>query len=197
MSGFSGGGGGAAQVRPGYVAGRWYAPAAVPSVVTGVNGQDTIRLAPMLIYQPVRVSDLGCRIGTANAGNCQLAIYASDAATKLPTGNPLAVTGNIATTPVGLTSADITGADVSFTPGLYWMACNIDGATASLQGIGATPWAPTMIGDATLTNLGASVTGVSTCYSIAQAFGAWPSLTGASLTAANNVVGPYIYFKAS
>lgn len=184
----------ATLVQPLYVAGRWYwAERAVNS--TGVVlGTNQIRLNCFLVKRSITVSDLFARVTTVSAGgNFQLAVYAADAATMLPTGNPVAATGNISTTTAGAISGDITGADVALAPGLYWVGVNADNNVAVLQGNGAGPIDGALVGSATLANL----VGLTLIRFVAQTFGTWPDLTSASLTENGSVPGVALGFKVS
>lgn len=173
-----------AGAHPGFVAGRWYT-AGSGTIVNGtsVAQQNIINLAPFYLSQPVTISDLGVRVTTAAASsNVQLAIYSSDPTTHKPTGNALAVTGNIVSTSTGALSADITGANVTLAPGLYWMASNMDTSAVQLQGAYSTNQAiyASLIGSTTLANITSGGTSVGIWLQVTQSFGTWPDLTSAT-----------------
>lgn len=170
-------------VQPPYVATRLYWADTFALAAGTAQAANTIRLNAVIVKRSITISDLFVRITTLSvAGNVQLALYASDAATGLPSGSALAVTGSISTTLTGLLSADITGADVALAPGLYWFATNADNSTVVLQGAGLSRDA-SQIGSATLADFGGTANTVFLTWTVAQAFNTWPSLTGASLTA--------------
>lgn len=185
-------------IHPGYVAARWYWP---PRAVLGAGTAlvaNTIRLNPIILAQAITVSDLAAKIVTVSAGgNFQIAIYASDPTTKMPTGSALAVTGNISTATAAVISADITGADVALPTGLYWLAVNADNSVVVLNGQGTTALATSFIGTATLANLSGAVNAAPNPLTIAQTFGTWPSLTSASFTEAPGTAETAVAFKVS
>lgn len=173
--------------HPGYVAGRWYQTHRGTIAAGAAFAGGSIRLVPFILPKPIKISDLGVRITTgASGGNCQLAIYGSDQATKLPTGNALASTGSISTTNTGVVSADITGSDVSLVPGLLWTAINLDATAASTAVFqvlaGAHDEGGWLIGSTTQANISGSATVGALVLSFAQTYNTWPDLTGQSLS---------------
>lgn len=190
------------DVHPGYVAGRFYWANNGISIAAGlINGQNTIKLLPFMLEKPITVSDLATRVNTlAVAGNIQIAIYAADPITKMPTGNALGATGNISTTTISVVSAAIAGGNIVLAAGqVYWAAVNADNATVITTGPGMTGiLAGYFIGTTTLATLQSAATSASLCYSVAQAFGTWPSLTAASFTEVTTAMGgPVIALKAA
>lgn len=184
----------ASLIHPPYIAGRWYW--AERSAVTAgtVLGTNQIRLNCFMLHRTITISDLFARVTTVSAGgNFQLAIYAANPSTALPTGNPIAATANISTAALGAISGDIIGADVALTPGIYWLGVNADNSVAVLQGNSAGPMDGALIGSATLANMA----GLILIRFIAQTFGTWPDLTSASLTENASVPGVAIGFKVS
>lgn len=167
--------------HPGYVAGRWYPAVLATQSVSGVAGNDVIGLIPFRVNRGVTISDLGCSVSTASAGHfVQLAIYGSDPATGLPTGTPLAATGNISVATTGGVSGDIVGANVTLAPGLYWMANNHSSSVSRLIGIIGT-WNRTswLIGSTSLTNIATNANSIA-MLTVVQTFGTWPNLASAS-----------------
>lgn len=166
----------------GYVVGNWYLPIGPSFHVSGANGGiGSIRLYPAFIKDTVTLSALGVRISTGSAGNVQAAIYANNAATGRPTGNPLASTASMATT----SSATNVNAAVSvqLTQGLYWFATNIDNTGATLISPGTTaPFVSTVIGSATQSSGLSSGGSVTVGLSTPSTFGTWPDLTAATFT---------------
>lgn len=184
--------------HPGWVAGRWYNLFRAV-LAAGVASQDTIQLTPFYVPVVMTISDLGTRVTTAlAANNLQLAIYASDPITKKPTGNALAVTGNISTATGTTVSADITGANVTLTPGLYWAAINHSGATSVAQGVATsgTQAGPLFYGSATLSSINNSANNSSLMLVVTQTYNTWPDLTSASFSESNSA-GPIIFLKAA
>lgn len=186
-------------VEPPFVAGRWYAIfRGIPS--SGAVNQNLICLAPFILPKPITMSDLGCRVTTAlAANNFQLAIYASDPATAYPTGNALAVTGNISTAVAAVVSADITGANVTLAPGLYWSASNQSGATSALQSA-ANLGSTIFIGSTTITNVSTAAAQAYFCLTFAQTYNTWPDLTGQTFGESPSTsppTGPFLLVKAA
>lgn len=195
MSGFS-----AAPTQathPGYVSGRWYfcMQGTASSAIT--TGADTIRLTPFILTKPITVSQLGARVGTLSVGGFfQIALYASDPTTKMPTGLSLTSTANMSTTTAVVVTANVT--DVVLVPGLYWAAVNNNNATSVIQSLStALQISSWLIGSATATDLTSATANTSFYFTVAQAFGTWPDLTAVSptLSAANN--GPQIMMQAA
>ncbi len=164
----------------GYVSGNYYH--GVNGVVSAgaVAGGGTIRLHPIIIKERCTLTELGARVTTSESGKSfQLAIYAADPASKLPTGNPLGATSNLSAGSTGAMTASIVGGGVTLNPGLYWLGINGDMTTAIFQvyGINTTFLASVIGGTAAQISSG---TGSSMPYvTITQAFGTWPDLTGA------------------
>jgi hypothetical protein len=173
------------DVVPTHIAGNWYVTEGGGLVLGAAAAANQIRLAPFIVRKAITISQLGGRLTTGSAsGNCQLAIYANNAATGRPTGNALAVTGSISTTTAAAISADITGADVTLQPGIYWSAVNVDASGASAVFLGPAASAALggrLIGNSTLsTAMAGNVAGANLL--VAQTFGTWPDLTGGSFT---------------
>jgi hypothetical protein len=169
--------------HPGYVAGRWYVPGR--GVTIGVNTvvANTIRFRPIMIEQSITISDILTRIGTTSAGgNIQLAVYASDASARYPTGPALGSSGSLSTASAATVSGTF-AAPISLTPGLYWVGINADNSTAQTITLSNTP--PDMmslIGATNVANVFTSTTSTSLELRYSQTFGTWPDLTAASFT---------------
>ena len=188
--------------HPGFVAGRWYASVIGPSVTNGTTGQNgKVTLYPFLLPRAITVSDLGSRVNTGIAAeNVQLAIYAADAATFLPTGNPLAATGNIsAASSNTAVEGDITGANVLLPAGLYWGGSNTSHSGIVMQTLSGAPVAGHLIGSTAIANLATAATAGTFWLQIAQAFGSWPDLTGGGMSevATTGQNAAFLYLKAA
>jgi hypothetical protein len=164
-----------------------------------VAGSNSIRLVPFMLTKPVIMSDLAAKIGTADAaGLFQLAVYASDPATKLPTGLPLAATADMSAAATGFVSADIVGSNVAFQPGLYWQAICTNSATAAFTVFATTMTiANALVGTATLANLGNSTANGALVRALVQTYGTWPDLTSATLTESFSNGSAALAFKAA
>lgn len=123
------------------------------------GGNVSISMIPFEIEETITISELGGFVTTAAAsGNFMLAIYANNYAIGRPTGTPLASVVNLSTAAATVVSKAL-AANVTLQPGIYWIASQIDNATALLQSIAtanlhATAW----IGSATLTHMGGAAT---------------------------------------
>lgn len=169
-----------ASMRPPWIAGNWYNPYDGPLANGIALVQNSMRFTPFFIERTITISDLGTRINTiSGGGSIQLAVYGSAAATSWPTGNALAVTGNISTASAVGVSGDITGSNVTLTPGLYWGAVNSDNSVAVCYALaGANLTAARLVGSANLgTVTGASTTGTF-MLTLASTFNTWPDVTG-------------------
>lgn len=185
--------------HPGYVAGRWYSPFHNVNVAAGAAmTASTIYLAPFRLERAITVSDLGARITTAvGASNVQLAIYAADATTFLPTGNALITTASISGAVATVVSAVSATGNVLLNPGWYWTAINADAAVA-IQTVSITNAAVSyMIGSTTHATLASAAGNAGYGLSVAQAFDAWPSLTAAVFADVTGSVGPIVHLKAA
>lgn len=179
--GTSGGGGGSGQtLHPGYVATRWYPTVqGTYAAGTAVSG-NSIKLQAFMVTQAITLSNIGARLTTAAAaGNVQLAIYASNATTKYPTGTALCSTASLSTTSTG----NITGTcSTSLTAGtLYYSAINADataGSTAIFQIVtvaaNQNSW---LIGGTTQNAISSAATNGELVILVTQTFNTWPDLT--------------------
>lgn len=185
--------------HPGYVTGRWYMPVLNAQVASGAawGTAGVIRFLPFVLKERTTISDLGARIITASSGgNIQLGIYRANAASRLPTGSPVAMTGNISTTSTGSVAASCVGGNQTLEPGLCWMAVNADNTVVALQTLaGTATWASAMIGSATQANISAGNTNTALSLSLAQAFGTWPDVSAASFTESTGNVHGIVQFK--
>ena len=182
--------------HPGFVAGRWYCPVnASLGVASNIGASGSIRMLPFVLPLSVTIAALAARVTTLSAGgNFQLAIYASDPATKLPTGPALCSTGNLSTAAATVVSGAVT--PVALVPRTYWMAINHDNAVAAYQSMTAQSNSQALIGSATLAN----VTGASALAQMirmfATAFGTWPDLTGQATVEAASNGAAVVFFQA-
>lgn len=183
------------KLNPYYVAGNWVC------LVWGVFGSvttmtlNTIYLTPFRIEKAITLSDLAVRVRTGvAASNIQLAIYNSTGTSRKP-GTLVGATGSIASaTSSANVSGDISGADVTLQPGLYWAAINCDTSGIAVDCIGqGVSLMNNMIGSATLANI---ATSMALGQTIAQTYGTWPDLTGQSFTDASSR-GPLVFGKVS
>lgn len=193
------------MAHPGFVAARWYM---VPCSRTGTGtaiGANTIKLYPWLVSQRITISDLGVRISTLSAsGHIRLAIYASNASTKRPTGTGLGSVV-VATDATGTISTTL-GANISLTPGLYYFAAQADNATVACQSVDAQAVSPcghaAMIGSALLADVSASATQNTSGYTFAATYASGlPDLTSAtfnsSAEATTSLTIPVGFFKVT
>lgn len=186
--------------HPGYVAGKWYKSIlGVTAANSGVVTASQMRFLPFQIKQRITISDLGCVINTASAGNnIQLAIYANDPATGRPTGNPVANTGSISTTSTGFVSAAISGGNKTLEPGWYWLSINSDNTVALVQTVsGTTVLGGALIGSATTSIIGAAANVSGFALLVTQTFGTWPDVTSATFTETTTQNAPILIYKVA
>lgn len=189
-------------LHPGYVAGRWYCGLNQQTPGSAARANGSLYATPFFIEQGITISDLAMVVQTlAVGGKIQLGIYASDPATKMPTGAPLAVTGDLSTTLLAAVSGDITGADVALSPGLYWFGMMVDATaaatvTVNTQGIGCHGLA--LIGSTTLTDLNQSPSSQKLYFTLTGlTYGTWPASPGLVVSASGGALGPMPYFKVA
>lgn len=183
---------------PDWVSTRWYDTTGEADMAAGgALTANRIYFRPLWIPPTRTISDLGCRVSTAAAAGklLQLALYGRHATTQLPTGNPLAYTGNIAADSAAGVSGDITGANVTL-GGWYWGAINSDGAPA-IRGAASAGRAEWLIGSTTLANITGPAVGVQLVRYFDQTFGTWPDMTSNSTTEELSTRGGSIYVKAA
>jgi hypothetical protein len=179
--------------QPSYAVGRWYWAARNAFAAGQVQAANTIRLAPFNVAQAVTISDIMAAITTvSSSGNVQLAVYAADATTNMPTGSPLLSSANISAGTAGPAAVTL-AAPVTLAPGLYWMAVNADNSTVGVFSNRVYDYGSLVGGSSPAGIYG---NGGSSSLSYAQTFGAWPSLTSASFTEAA-VIGPLLGFRVS
>lgn len=169
-------------VAPGYVSTNWYPSDWGLSVASGATCvASTIYFAPLIIYADVTITDLGIEVVTAvGSSNFQLAIYAMDATTKLPTGAALTSTASISGASAVAVSATL-GSPLTLNAGMYWAAVNCDSALGFRAIAPAQGWTNYLVGSATLSDVAKASPG-QLCWLVSQAFNTWPSVTPGGLT---------------
>lgn len=172
------------RAMPALVNDRWYDPWPEVSQTTSASNlvANRIYFVPWRVRRAMTFSHLGTRIQAASAGqNLQLALYAKDATTGMPTGDALAATGNIATDSAAAVSAANAGGDEAVSAGLYWAAVNASG-TPALRVYNNPNLTAGWFGAASLTNITGASAGVPLVRYFDQTFGTWPNMTANSTT---------------
>lgn len=160
---------------------------------------DTIYYVPVYIWNRRTISDLGIRLNaTTSANNVKLGVYANNASTNQPTGNVLAATANISMGSTGNLTADVSGADVTLNPGLYWFAIWAEGTTGSVASNGSSVFESQMIGNTTLASLVGDNQNWGFMYTSAESFagGTFPDATSEtfSLVTSATAARSYAFF---
>jgi len=184
-------------IHPGYVAGRWYSTSPNTQAAAGTAlAVNLIKLYPFIIVEPITIDMMGVRVNTLHSGqHFQLAVYAADPITRMPTGNALISTAAGSTTAVALVDVAPIDTTVVLPAGVYWGALNQDTATAVFQGINAgAKGVAGLIGSATHADINPSASGGLTCLNVTQTYGTWPDLTSATF-AAGTAAMPMIDFR--
>ncbi|HEY1605630.1 MAG TPA: hypothetical protein VGF77_08515 [Allosphingosinicella sp.] len=183
-----------------YSSGRYYLPDRSPNLpnaagAVGVSG--TLYMMPGSLRKAATIASFVANITTlAAGGNFQIAIYAADATTGLPTGAPLYTSASASTAATGAIETS-TGATLA--AGDYWFCLQRDNATVIFRSFVTTSLAPVqLVGASTgLLALGAGAAG----WTKTGTFGTWPTLTGNQttdgLTLATTAIVPMIAFKVS
>lgn len=176
-----------ALLNPGLIAANWVVLHQDPMGLAAASAMaaNTVYYTPVIFPYAMTLSDLGAVV-TANvaASNFALAIYAANKTTGRPTGTPLAATGNLSGASATVVTGDITGSNVSFTPGVYWLAYWSD-AAVGLMGINFAAQLTTMtkIGTATVGNL---ISSARTIHGVLSSetynASAWPDATSETYT---------------
>jgi hypothetical protein len=182
-----------------HLSGRKYFIVPFANVQSGsASGQNTIRFTPFMLTEAVTITGLRACVATlSGTGNVQLAIYASNSTTLMPTGTALASTGNLSAAATGEIGATISQTSVTLQPGLYWAAANNSDNTIALTSISsAQPWMGWAVGVSSAGNIFQSATNISVSATFAQTFGTWPDMTANTTTVATSAtaINPMIAF---
>lgn len=183
-------------ISAGYVSGNWYPADYGLSLGAGAAMVvNTIYFAPLVIYQDVTTTALMAEVSTAiAASNFQLAIYAMDPTSKLPIGAALTSTSSMSSATATQVSS-ILGAPLSLPAGQYWAAVNTDTGGVGLRALAsAQSWVASYAGSATMSHVISSNPG-RLYYTLAQAFGTWPTVVTVTEAVAN-VFAFVIAYKA-
>ncbi|TBN10883.1 hypothetical protein EYC79_18205 [Agrobacterium cavarae] len=182
----------------GYTSGNYYQ--GINTIVSGgaavVGGQ--IKFHPIVIKERVTISELAVRVTTSESGKAfQLAIYAADPVTKLPSGNVLGATANMSAGTTGAMSGALVGGNVTLNPGLYWMGINGDTTTAVFQAFGSNSTFIAALLGGTASQVASGTASSVSFLGNTQAFGVWPDLTGQNFSRGNNSGYAGIFFKVA
>lgn len=169
-------------------AGKVWGPWGMQIAAASTLNLNTIGLVPFPVHETMTVSAFVCRITTlAAGGNIQLAVYASDPTTGMPTGNALGTTASQTTAATGVFSLALAGSNFQMTPGVYWWAVNSDNTTVVMASVATgQEWSGALVGAASAANSWSGTTNIGLSWTVAQTFGTWPDLTGGSFTEATN-----------
>lgn len=183
----------------GYISGSYYH--GINSLISAgaAIGGNALKLHPIVIKERTTLAELAVRVTTAeSAKSFQLAIYATDPATKFPTGNPLGVTGSMSAGTTGAMTSAFTGGNITLNPGMYWMALNTDSTTAIFQAFGSnSTFIAALLGGVTASQVASGTATSIASLSYTQTFGAWPDLTGQAFSRGNSSAYAGIFFKVA
>lgn len=182
----------------GYVSGSYYHGVnAIVSAGTATGG-NSLRLHPIVIKERMSLSELGARATTAeSAKSFQLAIYAADPSTKLPTGNPLGATNSMSAGTTGVMTSPISGTAITLNPGLYWMALNTDSTTAVFQAFGSSSTFIAALLGGTAAQVASGNSSSVAYLAFAQTFGTWPDLSAQTFTRGNSSAYAGVFFRSA
>lgn len=191
--------------HPGYASGGYYfADGIMHAATPAANSANTIYFHPFVLLAATTIDSLLARVSTAAAsGLFQMALYAADATTRLPTGAALYSSSSQSTTTA--TVIEDTAPSLALSAGLYWAAFNKDTTAAAAVFTSLTTNSlrvPQFVPAQTAAGLMASVASVLAGYSRSTTFGTWPTLTGSfsgdSLAqVTTNGIVPVIGFKSA
>lgn len=165
-----------APYNPNWYVARGQSPAAVSSAVGSTT---TIVLSPFFIGQTQTINGLGTQITTGGSSNLQIAVYASDPVTQLPTGTALVNTADIPDTPANNASAIANPTQLP--TGMYWGAIEVNDVTAAFLGPNSGVVAE-YVGNSIAANIATSTVTVNCITAPTSAYGTWPDLTSATFT---------------
>jgi len=172
------------KLKPVYVAGNWIilSSGTFTNGVSSAMSADTIYFSPISIERAISIEELGFRKRANVAGGAaQLAIYASDPTTRLPTGDALASTSGFSLEGAANfdQTAALSGGAIALQPGLYWAAMNTSASGIQFNYVFGCDLMNRYIGGASASNvLGDSYNGLS----VAGGYGVWPDLSAASFS---------------
>jgi len=177
----------ATKLHTGYISGKWIAPLGAQASTGVAITQNVIRCTPLHIFGTITIDQLSVNILTATpASNAQLALYTNGPNARAYT--ELAKTASIDTSTTGLKSTSVTSVQVP--RGVYWVCINtsLTGLTASAMAQQAVGIIPGLIGvDAPNDVINGAV--------VAQTFGTWGDLSGASWVQAADEKTPRIFAR--
>lgn len=194
-------GGSSALVLP-KISGNWYPPAPGIRMVTGAASHSSqLRMSAFPVDQVITIDTLGARVQTLSAtGNFQLAIYAADPATNRPTGAAIAATGNMSTDVAGRVEGAVVGGAVTLQPGLYFMASNMDNATATLGSVDvAQSQTAYYCGSDTFADVNPASNNMQTVFYGSQTFGTWPNITSFSYAgeSSSSIFSTIVFYRVA
>lgn len=184
-----------------YISGNVYflnSPATVSAGVAQTTNGDIVFM-PIVITAPVTLKALGTRIFTASAGgNLTIGIYANDPTLNKPTGAVLAQVSGLSTATATVVSGNL-ASPVSFQPGIYWTATQMDNTTAVLiSPTGVVPTGATSIGATSFTLASPSGTISGPVYfTTTGTYPTLPNMTAVTPSATNVVRGGAIYAQVN
>lgn len=178
----------------GYVSGRYYHGSLASPTTGSAVSASAARMHPITLKERVTISELAVRVTTAQSSvNIQLAIYAADPVTLLPTGLPLANTANISVATTGPVSAAL-GSALTLGPGLYWVGVLGDATTAVYTAYAANTIMSQMLGG-TLAQIMSNAATSMSYLSYSMTAGTWGDVTGVSPTYGNSTAFAAVTFK--
>ena len=182
------------------VSGRWVA--ACTGGVTlqaGQNSSASLWLYPFIITEATTISDLGMRVATASAGvNGMLGIYAHSTTTGDATGTAVASVVGISMAATGTVSGAL-ASNVTLQPGLYWVAFQASGATAAATTAAASELALICMvsGSTSLSEVSTAAATAMQYKFVANTYGTFPDLTGASFSNSAARNGALLFYKVA
>jgi hypothetical protein len=182
------------------VAGKWVAAVSSGATISaGANSSSSMWLYPFVVTEEVTISDLGMRVATVGAGvTGMLGIYAHSLTTGHATGVALASVTGLSMASAAAVSATLPS-NVTLQPGIYWAAFQASGATAAATfwASGETSQIALVSGGDTLSELFSGTNTLMQLKGIANTFGTFPDLTGASFTVTATRNGALLAYKVA
>lgn len=181
----------------GYVAGNWVIPHQGTVVQGSAITANTIYLISFTLAKTLSINGLAGRVALTASGNIQFAVYASSSS-RLPTGLPLASTGNLSSAASGLVSSSVSTFTLSAGE-IYWGAINAS-AAPTLQALSSAgiPVLSNYVGASTLSALCTSSTAVATTVVInGQTFGSWPDVTSLTKVISTSPQHAVVYLQVA
>jgi hypothetical protein len=173
------------------LANRWYAPQPFSVKATGAAvAADILRLHGMLLNERCTIDQVQARVTTPIASSqFEIAIYASDPVSGLPTGAPLSSVTGLSSAAAALVVGTL-ASPVTLDPGLYYIGITASAAPVFVAFSAGISFLSSLIGFTNGASVNGSAAGVSVQWlGYTATYGSLPNVT--SVSPSFNVTGAF------